>query len=136
MARRKRNPQNENVFGKLGAFVLPKALMKLPDFRHLPYSAFKVLMVLGYQFNGRNNGNLAASHSMLQQWGGMAESTLSKSLKVLQDKNLIVKTRSNYKGKAGARCALYALTWWPIHECKGKGLELEPTLKAIRKLIQ
>lgn len=135
MARKKRNPQNKNVFGKLGAFVLPKTLMNHPDFRGLPYSAVKVLMVLGHQFNGRNNGDLAASHSMLQEWGGMAESILSKSLKVLQDNNLIVKTRTNYKGKAGARCALYALTWWPIHECKGKNLELEPTQKAIRNLI-
>lgn len=135
MAKKKYSGKYKGVFGKLGAFALPKALMNLDDFRSLPPSALKVLIVLGHQYNGYNNGDLSASHNTLKEWGGMAESTLSKSLKILQDKNLIVKTRTNYKGKAGARCALYALTWNAINDCKDKNLELEPTTKPIRHLI-
>lgn len=72
---------------------------------------------------------------MLKDWGGMAEGTLSKALKELQERNLIVKTRSNYKGRDGARCALYAFTWAPIDECPGKMLEVAATITAARKLI-
>ncbi|MES2819799.1 MAG: hypothetical protein V4812_12530 [Pseudomonadota bacterium] len=109
--------------------------MRQQDFRELSSSALKVLMVLGFQFNGRNNGNLAATHVMLKDWGGMAEATLCKALKELQDRNLIVKTRTNYKGRDGARCALYAFTWAPIDDCPGKMLEIAPTIIAARKLI-
>lgn len=121
-------------WGPMGAFVIPKALMAHSDFRDLSPSALKVLMVLGYQLNGRNNGDLSATHVMLQEWGGMAEATLSRALKELQERNLIVKTRTNYKGRDGARCALYAVTWAPIEECPGKMLEIRPTVTAPRKL--
>ncbi|MNE11447.1 hypothetical protein D3C80_1042060 [compost metagenome] len=118
----------------MGAFAIPKALMVHSDFRELRPSANKVLMVIGSQYNGRNNGDLSATHSVLQKWGGMAESTLAKALKELQDRNLILRTRTNYKGRDGARCALYALTWKPIDECPGKMLEVGPTSTAPRKL--
>lgn len=121
-------------WGPMGALALPKALMAHPDFRELSSSALKVLMVLGYQLNGRNNGDLSATHSMLQDWGGMAEATLCKALRELQTRNLIIKTRTNYKGRDGARCALYAVTWAAIDECKGKMLEVPPTITAPRKL--
>lgn len=121
-------------FGPMGAFMLPKALMAHPDFSELSSSALKVLMVLGYQFNGRNNGNLSATHSMLQEWGGMAKATLAAALRELQERNLIIKTRTNYKGRDGARCALFALAWAPIDDCPGKMLEVSPSSFAKRKL--
>lgn len=121
-------------FGPMGAFMLPKALMAHPDFREISSSAQKVLMVLGYQFNGRNNGDLSATHIMLQDWGGMAKATLAASLRELQERNLIVKTRTNYKGRDGARCALYALTWAPVNECPGKMLEVPASPFSKRKL--
>lgn len=121
-------------WGAMGAFVQPKALMAHPDYRELSPSALKVLMVLGYQYNGRNNGNLAATHTMMETWGGMAEATLSRALKELQERELIIKTRTHYKGRDGARPALYGLTWVPIDECPGKGLEVAATASGIRSL--
>lgn len=118
----------------MGALALPKALMAHPDFRELSSSALKVLMALCYQYNGRNNGDLSATHSMMQDWGGMAEATLSRALKELRERNLITKTRTNYKGRDGARCALYAITWAAIDECPGKMLDVPPTIVASRKL--
>jgi len=129
---KKKAPQVD--WGPMGAFVLPKALMAHPDFRELSPSALKVLMVLGYQYNGRNNGNLAATHTMLEAWGGMAEATLSRALKELQERELIIKTRTHYKGRDGARPALYGLTWIPIHECPGKNLEVAATATGLRSL--
>ncbi|MDT4855643.1 hypothetical protein FQZ97_900060 [compost metagenome] len=64
----------------------------------------------------------------------MSKTTLAASLRELQERNLIIKTRTNYKGRDGARCALYAVAWAPIEECPGKMLEVAQTLTAPRKL--
>ncbi|MDL4861977.1 helix-turn-helix domain-containing protein [Halomonas elongata] len=117
-----------------GHLSLPKPLMEHPDFREASPSAMKVLMALGNQYNGKNNGNLSATETTMQQWGGMSHTTLAKALKELQERNLIIKTRTNYKGRYGARCALYALTWFRIDPCPGKDLEVKDTDDAPRKL--
>jgi hypothetical protein len=124
---KKRKPKVN--WGPMGALMLPKALMTQDDFRMLSSSALKVLMVLCYQYNGRNNGDLSATHTMMQDWGGMAKGTLATALRELLSRNLITKTRTNYKGRDGARCALYAITWAAIDDCPGKMLEVAPTLK-------
>lgn len=119
-----------------GFFALPKLLMEHSDFRELTPSALKVLMVLAGQYNGKNNGDLSATHSMMADWGGMAKATLAKALRELQERQLIEKTRQNRHGREGARCALYALTWQPIDECPGKDLDAVPSIVASRKLAK
>ncbi len=121
-------------WGPMGAAAIPRALMAHPDFREMSGSARKVLDVMMYQFNGRNNGNLAATHTMMVEWGGMAKGTLAAALRELVDRNLIIKSRDHDRSRDGAKPALYALTWQPIDECPGKGLELSPTTTAKRKL--
>ncbi|PKG49284.1 MULTISPECIES: MarR family transcriptional regulator [Halomonadaceae] len=130
MGKKKRDA--ETVQG--GFFALPSLLMEHREFRELTPSALKVLMVLISQYKGSNNGDLAATHSMMKDWGGMAEGTLGKSLRELQERDLIIKSRQNRKGREGARCALYALTWRRIDECPGKDLCIRPTIVASRKL--
>lgn len=132
MAKKKR----DRVSTPGGFLALPKLLMESRDFRELSPSALKVLLVLGGQYRGWNNGDLAATHSMMKEWGGMAEGTLSKALKELQERNLITKTRDNRRGREGARCALYALTWERIDDCPGKELDVPPSIVAKRKLSQ
>ncbi len=129
------NKKHEVDWGGRGAASVPKLLMGHPDWLMLSGSARNVMDLLLYQFNGSNNGNLAATHSMFECRGGMAEGTLAKALRELQEANLIVKTRTNQKGREGARCALYALTWVRIHDCPGKELELGPTKFASRKIV-
>lgn len=118
----------------MGAAAIPRALMAHPDFREMSGSARKVLDVMMYQFNGRNNGNLAATHTMMVEWGGMAEGTLAAALRELVDRNLIVKSRDHDRSRDGAKPALYALTWQLLDECPGKNLELSPATTAERKL--
>src|SRR5690554_3811276 len=132
MAKKKR----DKVSTPGGFLPLPKLLMESRDFRELSPSALKVLLVLGSQYNGRNNGNLAATHAMLEDWGGMAKGTFVKALKELQERNLITKTRDNRRGREGARCALYALTWQTIDDCPGKELDVPPSIVPRRKLSQ
>lgn len=50
-------------WGPRGALALPKSLMELRDFRELTPSATKVLMALGCQYNGRNNGDRSSLSS-------------------------------------------------------------------------
>lgn len=119
MAKRKPNL----VWGPKGAWVLPKALMEHPDFRELPPSAMKVLMVLGCQYNGRNNGDLAATEKMLKDWDGMAKGTLAKALRELRERRIIYKTRVHQRGVDGAKPALYALSWLVIDPCPEKQLD-------------
>lgn len=121
-------------WGPMGALSLPKALMAQADFRDLSPSALKVLMVLGYQYNGRNNGDLAATHTMMESWGGMAKATLAGALKELQERNLITRTRQHNRSRDGARPALFALSWEGIDECPGKDLEVPPSPVPRRKL--
>jgi len=121
-------------WGPMGALSLPKALMAQTDFRELSPSALKVLMVLGYQFNGRNNGDLAATHTMMESWGGMAKATLAGALRELQERNLIVRTRQHNRSRDGAKPTLYAFTWEAIDECPGKDLEVPPSTVPTRKL--
>ena len=121
-------------WGPKGDWVLPKSLMEHHDFRELPPSAMKVLMVLGSQYNGNNNGDLSATKTTMKSWGGMAEGTLATALRKLREANLILCTRTSYRHRDGQKCALYALTWLPIDPCPGKGLEVKDTATAKRKL--
>lgn len=130
----KRKSRRDSDWGGRGAYMIPRLLGEHPDFLTMTGSELKVFMLLLSQYRGNNNGDLAATHSMMEERGGMAEGTLAKSLQGLQERNLIVKSRTNMKGREGARCALYALTWLPIHECPGKGLEIGPTTSASRRL--
>lgn len=121
-------------WGPMGAVAIPRALMTHRDFCEMSGSARKVLDLLTYQYNGRNNGNLAATHTMMADWGGMAKGTLAAALRELVDRNLIIKSRDHDRSRDGAKPALYALSWQPIDECPGKDLELSPTILARRKL--
>lgn len=114
-------------------FALPKVVMECEDFRGLTPSATKVLIVLASQYNGRNNGDLAATEKMMKKWGGMSQGTITKVTRELVDRNLIIRTREHRKHASGAAPALYALTWLCINVCPGKQLEVSDTLLAPRK---
>ncbi len=132
----KRKTRRDSDWGGRGAYMIPRLLGEHPDFLTMTGSELKVFMLLLSQYRGSNNGDLAATHSMMEERGGMAKATLAASLQGLQERNLIVRTRTNMKGREGARCALYALTWLRIHECPGRQLEIGPTPTPMRKLSE
>lgn len=96
--------------------AIPRKVMQSEAFRHLTGSELRVLMLLIQQYRGFNNGSLAATKEAMSHRGGMAADTLAKSLRGLQERNLIVKTGDAFEGKTGSRCHLYALTWHPLNE--------------------
>lgn len=109
-------------------FALPLAVLSHPDFIGLSGSAVKLLIALGSQFNGKNNGDLCAALSLMRKFGFNSNATLTKAKNELLEYELIVQTRV---GGLNAGPHLYALTWHPIDECKGK-LDIGPTIKALR----
>lgn len=119
----KRRGKRASEWGPRGHWQLPKVVMLHEDFRSLSAPATKVLMVMGSQFNGKNNGNLSCSQKTMRQWGGMAPKTLANALKELRERDLIRLTRTHHWNSSGARCALYGLSWLPIDDCDGKDLD-------------
>lgn len=100
-----------------GSFLLiPHHILNSNEFGMLSPAAVKLLIELAKNYKGNNNGDLSAVYSCLKTRGWKSPGTLSKSIKELKQKGWIILTRQGGKN----RCSLYAVSWWPIDECKGK----------------
>lgn len=106
-----------------GFFHLHRPLLDCEDFISLKGNSIKLLVDLGRQYNGRNNGDLCASLSVMKKRGWNSNQQLTKALKELLERNLIVQTK---QGGLNMGPNLYAITWQPINECQGK-LDMGPT---------
>ena len=129
-------PSRRKIKGRAekGTFTLiPHAVMDNRDYVNLSYKSVKLLLDLAYQYRGKNNGDLTAAFSILRQRGWKREATIGAAIKELIAANLIIRTREGYFQNPKSRCALYALTWQSIDECKGKDLEISPTTSPPRK---
>ena len=107
-------------------FALPATVLNSPQLRGLSGSGTRVLLMLGEQYNGKNNGDLEATFNTAKKWGIGSQETLSRALADLMARELIIRTREGAFVNPGRKCALYALGWHPIDECKGK-LDIAPT---------
>ena len=100
-----------------GKFLgIPHHVLESPAYNALDGWSVKLLVDIGKQYTGYNNGDLSAPFSTLKKQGWRSPSTLNKSLKRLQEVGLIQLTRQGGKN----HCSLYAITWHPINDCKGK----------------
>ena len=116
----RKNPKK----GKEPFLYLPDSLIFDPAFGSLSGNAVKLFIEMAKEYNGRNNGDLAATFNMLKNRGFKSKGTLFKSIQELEAKGFIEKTRQGGKNK----CSLYALTIRNIDECGGK-LDVSPTRK-------
>ena len=91
---------------------IPHSAYSSPLFVALSPWAIKLLVDLGAQYNGRNNGDLQAAFSLMQPRGWNSETTLTKAKKELLAAGFIVEMR---KGKRPNLCSLFALTWRPLN---------------------
>lgn len=112
-----------------GAFLpVPADVLNSSNFLTLSLKAKALILDLGAAYNGFNNGDLAAAYSMMQARGWRSKDTLGKAISELLHAGMIEKTRQG--GLHGP--SLYAVTWRPIDECKGK-LDVKPTKVASGK---
>ena len=112
-----------------GFFAIPKAILNHPDFLVMSWSAQALLFHMGAFFNGFNNGDISIPHSTMKE-RGWCRGTLEKARQELLQKGWIIETR---KGSRFFTCALYALSWKTLNECKGK-LDINPNTYAPRIL--
>ena len=100
-----------------GRFLaLPFVLTESPNYCRLSHLAARMLIEVARQYNGRNNGDLAATAKTLGPRGWNSNESITRALKELEHYGFIVRTRQGGLN----RCNLYAITWKGIDECGGK----------------
>jgi len=106
-----------------GRFLaLPYAVLTSAAYLSLSPHGIKLLIDLGAQYNGSNNGDLSAAWKLMRPRGWRSEETLAKAKKELLRTQLIVETR---KGWRPNRASLYAITFFALDHCDGK-LDITP----------
>lgn len=106
-------------------FRIPTEVLASPAFVGLSTKAKALLLDLGEQFRGFNNGDLAVAWSLMRNRGWKSKDTLQNAKVELLASGLIEKTRQGGLHHAD----LFAFTWIEIHECSGK-LDVKPTKTA------
>ena len=123
-----RNEYRRLVKGRqtTGSFLrLPHHVLQHETFKTLSTRATKLLIDIAAQYRGSNNGDLSATLSLMRDRGWNSSDQLNKAKKELVEKDVIRVARQGGLNK----CNLYALTWFPIDECKGK-LDIASTITA------
>jgi len=123
-----RNEKRRRITGRqtTNPFVqLPYHVLNHENFRTLSPRATKLAIDIAAQYRGHNNGDLCAPLSLMRDRGWNSSDQLDKAKKELVRKDVIRVARQGGLNK----CNLYALTWFPIDECKGK-LDIASTTTA------
>lgn len=116
--KRRLRQKGRSAGGYLG---IPHYIVRSIEFAQIEPWALKLLIELAGNYNGKNNGDLSAAFSVLKNRGWNSPGTLNGALRCLLETGWITHTRHGGRN----RCALYALTWWPIDYCEGKWLEVK-----------
>jgi len=95
-----------------GFLALPHAVLNCPAFRSLSPKAVKLLVDMGCQYNGKNNGDLCVAWKIMRPRGWKSEQTLQAAKNELLEAGFIAETR---KGQRPNLCSLYGLTWLPLN---------------------
>lgn len=106
-----------------GPFIaLPKHILESAEWAALTAPEIKLFIDIYGQYNGANNGDLAATWKLMAARGWRSRDTLNRALRGLLDKGFIERTRIGGLN----RCSLYAVSFKPIDECRAK-LDVAPT---------
>jgi hypothetical protein len=107
------------------AFVIPYTLLRHPKWQVISPHCCKLMLDVGRQYSGFNNGYLCAAWELMRAQGWRSRETLGLAIAEAVHHLLIEKTRQGDRGRPN----LYALTWWPIHSKPENPLDAQPTLK-------
>ena len=100
-----------------GSFLaIPHAVLNCHNYQQLSHKARSMLLELGRQYKGSNNGDLSATWNQLKVRGWRSKGTITSALKELEHFGFIIKSRQGGR----RRCSLYAITWKAIDDCNGK----------------
>lgn len=97
-------------------FRVPADVLNGANFRRATMKAKALLLDIGAQFRGSNNGDICITWSDLKQRGWKSKDTVRRAMLELLQLGLIEQTR-----QGGLHWpSLYAFTWLPIEACGGK----------------
>jgi hypothetical protein len=117
-----RRGQWTDVYGGM-AFIIPVALINHPNLIRCGPHTIKLLIDLGRQYSGLNNGYLCPAWELMRKCGWRSRETLAVAMAEAEHYGLIQKTRQGGRNSAN----LYAVTWWRIHALQDKPLNVNPT---------
>lgn len=106
-------------------FRVPTAVLLSAAYRSLPMRAKALLLDLGAQYTGFNNGHQSAAFRLMKPQGWTSKQTLQAALQDLLGKGLIELTRQGGRH----RCNLFCFTWMPIDAGKASVRLDVPTTK-------
>jgi len=93
-----------------GRFIsIPHHVLKSERGQNLTGPELRLLVHLMLQYNGRNNGNLSPTFSLMKELGWTSTGTLYKALQGLEHKGFVVVTKPGKKIRGD--CTLVAVTW-------------------------
>lgn len=107
-----------------GRFIsIPHHVLKSDAGKSLTGPEMRLLAHLLLQYNGKNNGNLSPTFSLMKEMGWSSKGTLFKARQGLEHKGFIVMTKQGKKIRGD--CTLVAVTWhgvddpinWEYEEC-------------------
>jgi hypothetical protein len=108
-----------------GTFLrVPTDVLLSKTFRSLSTKAKALILDIGTQYNGHNNGHLSPSWALMREQGWVSKQTLQAALEELIEKGLLEQTRQGGRH----RCSLHGFTWMPIDKGPaGASLDVPPT---------
>lgn len=123
---RKRKAKGKSDYATLGRFfALPLDILHHENWTRLSPHGCKLVVDLGKQFDGKNNGYLSCAWEVMQKQGWKSRETLTIATAEAQHYGLIERTRQGGMN----RPSLYALTWWKINSRQDDPLDCSSTLR-------
>jgi hypothetical protein len=100
----------------IGRFAgIPNSVVESDTFKSLSGNAVKLLVILAYQYNSHNNGDLVITPSVIGSW--LNKNTMDRAKKELYKKGFIVINAYGGLGPNRNKLpSLYAITWQPINK--------------------
>lgn len=98
-------------------FALPHVVLESHAYLALSPYARTLLIDIGVQYDGSNNGDLCAAWKLMRKRGWKSQDTLNKAKRELLASGLLAETR---KGCRPNKATLYGLTWLDLDYCGGK----------------
>ena len=112
--------------------MIPESALQSEALASAGHAVLRILAVLVCGKTEQSNGRLACSDSYARQFGITSHQTLTRSLRTLQERGLIVCTRR--VARMRRHLTLYAVTWWPIYS--RDGYPVNPPEPATREYLK
>lgn len=97
---------------------IPRFIVNSDAFKSLNGNEIKLLLLMAHYYNGKNNGDIAITMSIMGVWF-KSNTTLLRAKNALYEKGFIVINAYGGRSAEGKKLPhLYALTWLPIDDLK------------------